>query len=341
MKNGTKIISLLLALALCLLLSVCVRSQGGAEAAMPVKVLILPNFEVGELSGDYPGEAQYYYENYFDGCKAYDIDGNGIGPTLYYKDGLAMCVLGEGKVNCAADLTAILLDSRFDFGNAYVLTVGCGGGAYGRSVIGDVFLITGVADFDVGHRADIRELSTDRDSGWFREYGFDQFGYVVMDQALVDEVYPLIKDMKPHVGDDVKEYMAKHFDNAEWATRDPMVVKGSSVTGDCYWKGTYLSDEATMIAESYGLPDPFMITEMEDIAIGLVLGKMGMQDRYLGVRVNVNMDVFTGHMTPENTWGEDVDETLLSEDESANSFEDGMKNLFDVSSVVIDYLAKK
>jgi hypothetical protein len=38
--------------------------QDDSGSALPVKVLILPKFEVGEMSGDFPGEAQYYYEEY-------------------------------------------------------------------------------------------------------------------------------------------------------------------------------------------------------------------------------------------------------------------------------------
>ena len=31
---------------------------------MPVKVLLLPKFEISEMSGEFPGEAQYYYEHF-------------------------------------------------------------------------------------------------------------------------------------------------------------------------------------------------------------------------------------------------------------------------------------
>jgi purine nucleoside permease len=329
-------------LALCFVLTACAAIQSGKSGApLPVKVLILPKFEVGELSGDFPGEAQLFYENYFTDSEAFEIAGTVDGSKLYYKDGLAMYVLGEGKVNSAASLTSILLDSRLDFSNACFMTVGCGGGAYERSVIGDIVLITGVADFDAGHRVDIRELKDDRENGWFKEDDFDQFSHVVLNQGLADELYSLIKDIRPQLPSAAKEYMANNFDNAAWAVRDPMVLKGSSVTSDCYWKGQYLSREATVIAESYGLPDPFMITEMEDIAIGVVLDRAGLLDRYIGLRVNVNMDVFTGSMTPENTWGDEVEETLLADDETAGCFQDNMKNLFEVSNIVIDYLMNK
>ncbi|MGX8688720.1 MAG: hypothetical protein ACSW8K_13105, partial [bacterium] len=53
--------ALLSALALTLsLLTGC--SLQPHEKKLPVKVLILPKFEVGEMTGDFPGEAQYFYE---------------------------------------------------------------------------------------------------------------------------------------------------------------------------------------------------------------------------------------------------------------------------------------
>ena len=37
------------------------------KQGIPVRVLILPVFEAGELTGDFPGEAQYFYEKYLAG----------------------------------------------------------------------------------------------------------------------------------------------------------------------------------------------------------------------------------------------------------------------------------
>ena len=38
-----------------------------------VRVLIVPKFEIGEMSGDDPGEAQLFYEHYCAGCEEIDI----------------------------------------------------------------------------------------------------------------------------------------------------------------------------------------------------------------------------------------------------------------------------
>ena len=44
-----------------------------ASATLPVKVLLLPKFEIGEMTGDFPGEAQYYYEQYLINAVEYDV----------------------------------------------------------------------------------------------------------------------------------------------------------------------------------------------------------------------------------------------------------------------------
>lgn len=46
------------------------KADAISTEAIPVKVLILPKFEFGEMKGDFPGEAQYYYERYLDEGKA-------------------------------------------------------------------------------------------------------------------------------------------------------------------------------------------------------------------------------------------------------------------------------
>ena len=51
--------------ALCL--SLPARALGGGEK-IPIRVLIVPKLEIGEITGDFPGEAQLFYEGYCAGC---------------------------------------------------------------------------------------------------------------------------------------------------------------------------------------------------------------------------------------------------------------------------------
>ena len=156
-------------------------SDGGEK--IDVKVLILPKFESGDLSGDFPGEAQYYYENYVEGGEEYEIKGGFENSKLYYKDGVALYVTGMGKVNTALSLSAILLDGRFDFSDCYFLSTGCAGSAVGSTVMGDVFVISAAIDFDLGHHADPREMADPSRPTWFADPSYNSASYKLLDQG--------------------------------------------------------------------------------------------------------------------------------------------------------------
>ena len=131
--------------------------------------------------------------------------------------------------------------------------------------------------------------------------------------------------------------MSAAFDGAEWAVRDPEVLLGTTVSGDNYWKGVYDEANARLMTETYGAPDPYAMSEMEDAAIAVALDRLGMLDRYIIIRDSVNMDVFMNGTNPENLWA-GVEDSLSSEDsvEAADIFATAMENNYKVGSVVID-----
>lgn len=55
-------------------------------------MLILPKFEIGEMTGDEPGEAQFYYDAYVKDGDQYEITGGYEDHKLYVKDGVALYV---------------------------------------------------------------------------------------------------------------------------------------------------------------------------------------------------------------------------------------------------------
>ena len=302
-----------------------------------IDVLILPKFENGEMAGDFPGEAQYYYEEYLAGGEEYDIAGGFPGHKLYVKDGVALYVTGMGKVNASMSATSVLLDPRFDFSDAYVISTGCGGTATEYSVMGDVFVMSACIDYDLGHHADPREMTIPSETTWFHDASYDDASYKLLNQELVSDVYELVKDTEIVTTDKTRAFMAAAFDNAEWATRDPKVLLGTTVTGDNYWKGYYDEANARLMAETYNAPDPYAMSEMEDAAIAVALDRLGMLDRYIVIRDSVNMDVFMNGTTPEYLWA-GIEDSLSSEDsvEAADIFAVAMENNYKVGSVVVD-----
>ncbi len=330
--------NLLAALILSLMLVSLFAVSAMAEEPVAIKALLLPKFESGELAGDFPGEAQYYYEAYCAGGEEYEIRGGFGENKLYVKDGVALYVTGMGKVNTALSLMAVLNDSRFDFSNAYVISTGCAGSAYEYGVMGDVFVITAAIDYDLGHHADIREMTDPEDTTWFHDASYDSSSYKLLDQELMAKVYDLVKDVPLATTERTRNFMSAAFDGAEWAVRDPKVLRGTTVTGDNYWKGYRDHANALLMCETYGAPDPFALTEMEDTALAVVLDRLGMLDRFIIIRDSVNMDVFMNGATPESLWDPSFKETLASEEnvEAADIFATARKNNFDVGSVVVN-----
>lgn len=305
---------------------------------IPVKVLILPKFEVDEMSGDFPGEAQYFYEEYLDGGDVYDIAGSPDTNKLYYRNGVALCLAGQGKVASALNTAAVLSDERFDFSGAYVLSVGCGGSAEGYGIFGDVYVISAAVDYDLGHHADPREMNNETETTWFHDESFDGSAVVRLDRDLTDRVFDLVKDVPLETTEQTVKFLKKEYEGETWAERQPQVLRGTSVTGDNFWKGDYDHQNALLITESYGCSDPFAITEMEDIAVGQAVKRFGMLDRLIILRAGVNMDVFPTGVTPEMLWGTASDDHLASEEsmESVDIFATAMENCFVTGIVLID-----
>ena len=305
-----------------------------------IKVLILPKFEIGSITGDFPGEGQHYYMHYLEGSDSYEIPGGGGDSRLYVRDGVGLYLLGMGKISAALSTMALLSDDRFDFSGAYILSVGCAGSAEGTTVMGDVFVITSAVDYDLGHHADSRELADPSGATWFHDESFDSMAVVRLDPGLTDKVWNLVRDVRVNTTERTRSFMRAAFNGAEWAVRDPKVLRGTAVTADNYWKGARGHENALLMVETYGCPDPYAATEMEDVAVCRAVERMGMLDRLIILRDSVNMDVFMMGATPESLWNADggAEASLISEDstEAADIFETAMKNNFEVGRVIID-----
>ena len=314
------------------------KAEDASAEAIPIKVLILPKFEIGEMKGDFPGEAQYYYERYLDGAESYEIRGSQENGLLYVKDGIALCMTGMGKVNAALCTVSVLSDPRFDFSDAYILSTGCAGSAKGSTVMGDLFLISTAVDYDLGHHADIREMENQTSEIWFHDEIFDSAAVIRLNQELTDKVWDLVKDLPMETTEKTRKFMSTAFDGAEWAVRNPKVLRGTTVTADNYWKGEYDHANALKMIQVYECPDPFVTTEMEDVAVCTAARWLGLLDRVIVLRVSVNMDVFMNGATPERLWDPEYESSLKDEDspEAADIFETAMKNNFTAGSAVID-----
>ena len=314
------------------------------EEAQKIKLraIIVPKFEIGSISGDFPGEAQLFYEKYCPGTEDIYIPHMHNEGTFYMNEetGVGILITGSSKTATSLALMALLTCDDYDCSEAKIISVGCAGGSEGYCTLGDVVLITAVCDNELGHSADVREMENkDADITWFHDDSYNGFSRMYLNKNLINAVYPLIENCSLKTTEKSKNVMAENYPGEEWANRNPKVIKGSSVSGDSFWKGKYPHKNAEYIVDSYDCPDPYAVTEMEEISIANAASCFNMLDRVISLRAIVNLDVFLKGETPENLWLEtrEYNKKVTSENsETLDIFETAMHNLFDTASIVID-----
>jgi purine nucleoside permease len=274
---------------LCMLFAVLTAASGFAagkaqDIQIPVKVLILPKFEIGEEFGDTAGEAQYYFEHYFRDAAKYTV--KGVPRSLYVnRDGVAGIVTEMGKAQTSSTLTAVLSDTRFDFSKAYIISTGCAGSPPERTVLGDVVLGYEIVDRDLGHHLEKEDIEAG-DPLFIRDNDYDTPGYTKLNSGLVEWAYNLTRDIS--LGDTERSRTVASLYGQD--VRPPRVLLGTVLTSDNFGSGREGQRISELVVESYKTKYPYTIAEMEDAALGVVVKRFGMLDRFLVIRDSVNFD---------------------------------------------------
>ncbi len=99
-----------------------------------VKVVIIAMFEIGQDTGDQPGELQYWVErDHLD--RVYPLPA-GYHAARMNSSGEMAVLTGQGTAHAAATIMALGLDPRFDFSHTYWLIAGIAGGNPDRISLG-------------------------------------------------------------------------------------------------------------------------------------------------------------------------------------------------------------
>ena len=344
MKRQRSVFIILFTVLLCVS---CFSSCSTGSEKTALRVIIIPKFEVGEMTGDFPGEAQLFYEKYCAGCDETEIPN--MPPTgrffVNQENGVGMLITGSGKTAAGLSLMAVLSSDMYDCTDTYIVSVGCGGGSASYCMLGDVILITAACDYDLGHHVDAHERKNSSSRiMWFPDDSYTDYEYKQLNTDLCEKAFEMIKDCPLRTTEESKRIISENFEARDEEDLIPAVRKGTALSGDNYWKGIYGHVTANFIAEYYGCADPYMVTEMEEIAIFNTADCFGLLDRVISLRTIVNMDLFLDDATPESTWGEykSFNEKVESEnDETLDIFEPAMHNLFDTGSIVIDEILNR
>jgi len=272
-----------------------------APHRIPVKVVVVTMFEIGQDTGDQPGELQYWVErDHLD--RVYSLPA-GYHAVRMNDQGEMAVLTGQGTAHAAATIMALGLDPRFDLSHAYWIVAGIAGGCPDRTSLGSAAWARWVVDSDLGYEIDPREIPSDWSTGYlplrkakpFEQPAAPLEGQVfALNPGLTQWAYELTRNAPLADSDKLHEIRAG-FDGAA-AQLPPHVMLGDEISGSTYWHGKLLDQRATAWVSYFtGGQGQFVTTAMEDTGTLLSLKNLaaaGLVDdnRVLVLRTVSNYD---------------------------------------------------
>jgi purine nucleoside permease len=237
-----------------------------------VKVVVVAMFEVGEDTGDIPGEYQLWVEREH-------LDEIFPMPAAYHhvrmnKDGVLGLLTGVATAKAAASVMALGLDPRFDLSKAYWLVAGIGGGDPADVSLGSAVWANHVIDGDIGYEIDAREIPVDWPTGMVPlrkatpyeqpvKKELDGEAYT-LNQDLVAWAYQLTRNT-PLADSEVMRAAREKYIGFPNAMKPPFVVRGDTMSAGTFWHGKKMDEWANEWTKYYtGGQGNFMISAMED-----------------------------------------------------------------------------
>jgi purine nucleoside permease len=276
--------------AVCLFFCIFTLIAFAQTKPWPVRVVVVTTFEVGEDTGDTPGEFQFWVEREHL-VEKLPFPG-GVRDLRSSADHSIVGVVTGATIGPAAStIMALGLDPRFDLTHAYWLINGIAGVDPEDASIGSAAWARFVVS-DISREIDPREAPADWPYGIFplgatrpnqaadptRSVVNERVAYS-LNAKLAGWAYQLTKDVKLV---DTPEMTALR---AEWkgypnAQRPPFVLEGDSFASDYYWHGKiltqYANDWVKLFTRNAG---NFVMTNMEDAGIAEALQRLDAMHR--------------------------------------------------------------
>jgi purine nucleoside permease len=216
-----------------------------------IRVVVVNMFELGEDSGDTPGEMQYWVEKL------------PLPDTLPFQEGyhhlrynaekgVLGLLTGVGNIKSAAAVTALGNDPRFDLTEAYWLVAGIAGVDPENASIGSAIWTDYVVDGDLGHEIDPREIPENWQTGYlplranepYEQPQPDNEGSVfVLNKSLARWALELTQDLPLEDNEDMQRVRSRYINHPE-AQKPPKILLGAQLSALTYWHGKYLNQWA-------------------------------------------------------------------------------------------------
>lgn len=244
----------------------------GKTEQTPIKAVVLAMYEIGESSGDFPGELQFWVERY-PGLEPIEFP---LGRRELYinDDGVLVALTGGGLTHAATTITALGLDPRFDLTQAYWLIAGIAGADPEDASLGTAAWARYVIDGDLMKEIDGREIPESWPYGIIPLGGKTpnslEGGWTVdnivfeLNAGLAQWAYEFTKDDPVEDTPALIEFR-KAFAGFPAAQTPPRVILGDGIASSTYWHGALMNDWANDWVKLHtGGKGNFVMSGMED-----------------------------------------------------------------------------
>lgn len=280
------------------------RAADAAPAPLRPKVVIVTFFEIGDDSGDKPGEFQHWVEREkLTERLPFPV---GIRDLRHNADGSILAInTGMGTARSTASTMALGLDPRLDLSKSYFLLAGIAGVDPADASLGSAAWAEWIVDGDLGHEIDPREMPAGWTTGYLplrRAFPYQkpvdrsEGAAYRLDPALVEWAYQLTKDTPLDDTEPMRKRRALYTETPV-ARRPPFVLKGDTLSSMTYWHGRLLNQWANDWVRYYSDEQGnYVTTAMEDTGVLQALtwlSKAGRVDarRTLVLRTASNFDM--------------------------------------------------
>ena len=260
---------------------------GAADGPREMRVVVVTMFESGAVTGDRPGELQFWVERW-PLTERIDFPA-GEFPLYASEDGVLAVCTGGGIANATASIMALGMDPRFDLSRAYWLVAGIAGGDPEDTSLGSAVWARHVVDGDLLYEIDAREIPEDWPwgliplgaeepaaspediyTGWTLDTVHFALNPGLAAWALAETADVELPDTPG------MRAFRERFAGLPAARRPPRVMAGDTLAAGTYWHGEKLNGWANDWVRLYGGADAeFVTTNMEDTGTLTALGRLG------------------------------------------------------------------
>jgi purine nucleoside permease len=349
----TRPIDCIIRTSILLIAMLCPAAAASAAdpSPIPVRVVVVTTFELGDDTGDKPGEFQAWAERlplpqtiaFPQGYRALRYDPN--------KQVLGI-VTGEGSLHGAASIMALGMDPRFDLSRAYWIVAGIAGIDPNTASVGSAAWAEWLIDRDLNFEIDAREIPADWPTGHVPlgrtkpyelpapalERGTGTNGYQ-LNAGLVHWAYQLTRSVRLDDTDALRKIRAGYPDYPN-AQKPPFVLKGDEVVASDWWLGKIMTTQAEQWTRYWtGGKGRLATTAMEDCG---VLQSLTFLARAKKVRLDRALVLRTGANYTLPPVGETAAQLLAqeaNEDDVLSAYVPSLEAAYRVASPVVNELA--